>query len=85
MQTDIFWISGVVILISIGIIVLLFGELAMFKHTPIQYLHTLVFVRIPRFLQFLVRRMCGEKGYSKLVGVSSYFMYDKHPFVQVNI
>ncbi|TLS24062.1 hypothetical protein PpBr36_08328 [Pyricularia pennisetigena] len=76
-------IAAVVLGISFMTFVAFFGRLPMFRHTPVSWLHRLLWVYIPRGVLALDQKLTSGKFGSSLVRFGRFMMNDRHPTVMI--
>ncbi|KAL2257780.1 hypothetical protein VTK26DRAFT_9175 [Humicola hyalothermophila] len=76
-------IALIVLGISFMVFVTFFGRLPALRHTPIAWLHRVLWIHLPKALLSLDRRLSGGRVTSSLSRFSNYMMYERHPTVLI--
>ncbi|KAL2161897.1 hypothetical protein VTH06DRAFT_7682 [Thermothelomyces fergusii] len=76
-------IALAVLAISFMVFVTFFGRLPALRHTPIAWLHRLLWVHLPGGLAALDRRFTGGRAASSCARFFNYMMYGRHPAVLI--
>ncbi|KAL2021690.1 hypothetical protein VTK56DRAFT_6782 [Thermocarpiscus australiensis] len=76
-------IALVVLGITFMVCLAFFGRLPALRHTPIAWLHRLIWVYIPNGALSLDKRVTGGRLTTSCTRFGNYIMYDRHPTVLI--
>ncbi|KAH7029506.1 DHHC palmitoyltransferase-domain-containing protein [Microdochium trichocladiopsis] len=72
-----------ILVVAFLILIAFFGRLPALRHTPVAWLHRLIWIRIPRAVLAADQRLTSGRLTSSISRFFTYMLYDKHPTILV--